>query len=63
MVRRALSLYFAGDVIFYYYLLVRQSPRPFPSVADALYLTDLPIFIGAILLSSGTRDPVATWPA
>jgi signal transduction histidine kinase/CheY-like chemotaxis protein len=46
----ALSLYFAGDLFFYYYLLVRQVARPFPSVADALYLSDLPIFIWAILL-------------
>ena len=52
-----LSIYFAGDLFFYYFLLVRESARPFPSFADALYLTDLPIFIGATLLLIRRQDP------
>ena len=52
----ALSMYFCGDLFFYYYLLVRQSERPFPSVADALYLADLPIFIWALLLFIRERN-------
>ena len=53
----ALSLYFSGDLFYYYYLLVRQAPRPFPSVADALYLADLPIFIWAVLLLIRGQKP------
>jgi signal transduction histidine kinase/CheY-like chemotaxis protein len=53
----ALSMYFAGDLIFYWHLLVRQSPRPFPSIADALYLADLPIFVWALLLFIRGQDP------
>ncbi len=53
----ALTLYMAGDLIFYFYLLVRQSPRPFPSVADALYLLDLPIFIASFLLFIRRQNP------
>ena len=53
----ALSLYFAGDLFFYYHLLVRQAARPFPSVADVLYLADLPIFIGAMLLFIRAQNP------
>ncbi|MGH9265264.1 MAG: sensor histidine kinase, partial [Acidimicrobiales bacterium] len=53
----ALTIYFAGDLVFYYYLLVRQASRPFPSIADALYLTDLPIFIGALLLFIRRQNP------
>ena len=53
----ALTLYLAGDLIFYFYLLVRQEPRPFPSVADAFYLLDLPIFIASFLLFIGRQKP------
>ena len=53
----ALTLYMAGDLIFFFYLLVRQSPRPFPSVADALYLLDLPIFITSFLLFIRRQNP------
>jgi signal transduction histidine kinase/CheY-like chemotaxis protein len=53
----ALSMYFAGDLFFYWYLLVRQSPRPFPSIADALYVADLPIFAWAILLFIRAQSP------
>ena len=53
----ALTLYLGGDLIFYYYLLVRQSPRPFPSVADALYLLDLPIFIASFVLFIRRQNP------
>ena len=53
----ALSLYLGGDLIFYFYLLVRQSSRPFPSVADALYLLDLPIFIASFLLFIRRQNP------
>ena len=53
----ALTLYLAGDLIFYFYLLVRQSQRPFPSVADALYLLDLPIFIASFLLFIRRQNP------
>ncbi len=52
-----LSVYFAGDLFFYYFLLVEQSARPFPSLADALYLVDLPIFIGSTLLLIRRQDP------
>jgi len=53
----ALTLYLAGDLIFYFYLLVRHSARPFPSVADVLYLLDLPIFIGSFLLFIRRQNP------
>jgi signal transduction histidine kinase/ActR/RegA family two-component response regulator len=53
----ALSLYFAGDAVFYWYLLVLESSRPFPSVADAFYLLDLPIFIGSVLLLIRRQNP------
>lgn len=53
----ALTLYLVGDLIFYFYLLVRQSPRPFPSVADAFYLLDLPIFIASFLLLIRRQNP------
>jgi signal transduction histidine kinase/ActR/RegA family two-component response regulator len=53
----ALSLYLAGDLIFYFHLLVLQSPRPFPSVADAFYLLDLPIFIASFLLFIRRQNP------
>lgn len=59
----ALTIYLAGDLFFYYYLLVRESARPFPSVADALYLTDLPIFVGALLLFIRRQNPGGTSPA
>ena len=53
----ALTVYLCGDLIFYFYLLIRQSPRPFPSVADALYLLDLPIFIASFLLLIRRQNP------
>jgi signal transduction histidine kinase/CheY-like chemotaxis protein len=53
----ALTLYLGGDLIFYFYLLVRQSPRPFPSFADVLYLVDLPIFIASFLLFIRRQNP------
>jgi signal transduction histidine kinase/ActR/RegA family two-component response regulator len=52
-----LSLYFAGDAIFYWYLLVREASRPFPSIADVFYLLDLPIFIGSLLLLIRRQNP------
>jgi signal transduction histidine kinase/CheY-like chemotaxis protein len=52
-----LSVYFAGDLFFYYFLLVKELPRPFPSFADVLYLSDLPIFIGATLLLIRNHNP------
>jgi signal transduction histidine kinase/FixJ family two-component response regulator len=53
----AMTLYLAGDLIFYFYLLVRQAERPFPSVADAFYLLDLPLFIGSFLLFIRRQNP------
>ncbi|MDP1804970.1 MAG: histidine kinase dimerization/phospho-acceptor domain-containing protein, partial [Acidimicrobiales bacterium] len=53
----ALTLYLAGDLIFFFYLLVREEARPFPSVADALYLLDLPIFIASFLLLIRRQNP------
>ena len=53
----AMTLYLAGDLIFYFYLLVRQEARPFPSVADAFYLLDLPIFIASFLLFIRRQTP------
>ena len=52
-----LTLYFAGDAVFYWYLLALQSARPFPSIADLFYLLDLPIFIGALLLFIRRQNP------
>ena len=46
----AWTIYLCGDLLFYYFLLVRNADRPFPSIADALYLTDLPIFIWSMVL-------------
>ena len=53
----ALTLYLIGDLFFYFYLLVRQAQRPFPSVADAFYLLDLPIFIASLLLFIRRQNP------
>ncbi|MGH9222761.1 MAG: response regulator [Acidimicrobiales bacterium] len=53
----ALSIYVAGDLFYYFYLLVRQSPRPFPSIADAFYLIDLPIFAASLLLFIRRQNP------
>jgi signal transduction histidine kinase/CheY-like chemotaxis protein len=53
----ALTLYLVGDLFFYFYLLVRQAQRPFPSVADAFYLLDLPIFIASLLLFIRRQNP------
>ncbi|MGH9279711.1 MAG: response regulator [Acidimicrobiales bacterium] len=53
----ALSMYYAGDLFYYYYLLVEQNPRPFPSFADILYLGDLPLFITALLLLIRRQNP------
>ena len=53
----ALTVYLGGDLIFYFYLLVRQVPRPFPSFADALYLLDLPLFIASFVLFIRRQNP------
>ena len=53
----ALTLYLVGDLFFYFYLLVRQALRPFPSLADAFYLLDLPIFIASLLLFIRRQNP------
>jgi two-component system cell cycle response regulator len=53
----ALTLYLVGDLIFYFYLLVLESERPFPSIADAFYLLDLPIFIASFLLFIRRQNP------
>jgi signal transduction histidine kinase/CheY-like chemotaxis protein len=53
----ALTLYLVGDLIFYFYLLVLESERPFPSIADAFYLLDLPVFIASFLLFIRRQNP------
>ena len=53
----ALTLYLGGDLVFYFYLLILESERPFPSVADAFYLLDLPIFIASFLLFIRRQNP------
>ena len=53
----AWTLYLCGDLFFYYFLLVRNSPRPFPSVADVFYLVDLPIFIWSMVLFIRQQNP------
>ena len=53
----ALTVYLAGDLTFYFYLLVRQSARPFPSSADVLYLSDLPIFVASFVLFIRRQNP------
>jgi signal transduction histidine kinase/CheY-like chemotaxis protein len=51
------TVYFVGDLFFYFFLLVRHSPRPYPSLAEAFYVTDLPIFIAGLLLFIRRQDP------
>jgi len=53
----ALSMYLVGDLFFYWFLLVRSAARPFPSVADAFYLADLPIFIWSMVLFIRRQNP------
>src|SRR5215212_2511684 len=52
-----MTVYLAGDLIFSFYLLIRQSLRPFPSVADAFDPLDLPIFIASFLLFIRRQNP------
>ncbi len=53
----AWTLYLCGDLFFYYFLLVRNASRPFPSIADAFYLIDLPIFVWSMLLFIRQQNP------
>ena len=53
----ALTMYLVGDMFFYWFLLVQNSPRPFPSIADAFYLADLPIFIWSMVLFIRRQHP------
>ena len=46
----ALALFFVGDLLFYYYDVVRLIDRPFPSVADAFYLGSYPFMIAGIVV-------------
>ena len=52
-----MTVYFVGDLFFYFFLLVRHSPRPYPSLAEAFYVTDLPIFIAGLLLFIRRQRP------
>ncbi|MFP5316833.1 MAG: ATP-binding protein [Acidimicrobiia bacterium] len=53
----ALTLYLIGDLFFYWFLLVERADRPFPSIADAFYLADLPIFIWSMVLFIRRQHP------
>ncbi|MET0324431.1 MAG: EAL domain-containing protein, partial [Ilumatobacteraceae bacterium] len=41
----ALTLFFVGDLFFYYYDVIKGQARPFPSLADGLYLSSYPFMI------------------
>ncbi|HVE46203.1 MAG TPA: EAL domain-containing protein [Acidimicrobiales bacterium] len=52
-----LSLFLVGDGFFYFYKLVREVERPFPSLADAFYLSSYPFLVAGLLLLIRRRDP------
>ena len=52
-----LTLFLAGDVLFYFYKLVRDIDRPFPSLADAFYLGSYPLQILGLLAIIRRRTP------
>lgn len=52
-----LALFLVGDAIFYFYKIVREVDRPFPSAADAFYLASYPFLVAGLLLLIRRRDP------
>jgi diguanylate cyclase (GGDEF)-like protein/PAS domain S-box-containing protein len=52
-----LSLFLVGDGLFYFYKLVHHHERPFPSAADAFYLSSYPFLAAGLLLLIRRRDP------
>ena len=51
------GVFLAGDVVFYFYKLVRHVERPFPSIADAFFLASYPLLIAGLLLLIRRRNP------
>ena len=59
----ALTLFFVGDLFFYFYDVVRQEARPFPSFADGLYLSSYPFMVAGtvVLIRRRGRSSRAAW--
>ena len=58
----ALTLFFVGDGFFYFYDVVLGVERPFPSLADVLYLSSYPFMVlgTVVLIRRGSRAGPAT---
>ena len=52
-----LLVFFLGDGVFYYYKLIRDVERPFPSVADGFFLASYPLLSAGLLLMIRRRNP------
>ena len=52
-----LLVFFLGDCVFYFYTLIRDVERPFPSIADGLYLGSYPLLSAGLLLLIRRRNP------
>ncbi|MGI8685085.1 MAG: putative bifunctional diguanylate cyclase/phosphodiesterase [Acidimicrobiales bacterium] len=51
------AVFASGDIVFYFYKLVRHVDRPFPSIADAFFLASYPLLIAGLLLLVKRRNP------
>ena len=51
------TVFLLGDVVFYFYKLVRHVDRPFPSIADAFFLASYPLLIAGLLFLIRRRNP------
>jgi diguanylate cyclase (GGDEF)-like protein/PAS domain S-box-containing protein len=52
-----LLVFFLGDGVYYYDTLIRDVERPFPSIADGLFLSSYPLLSAGLLLMIRRRDP------
>jgi diguanylate cyclase (GGDEF)-like protein/PAS domain S-box-containing protein len=52
-----LLVFFLGDGVYYYDTFIRDVERPFPSVADGLFLSSYPLLSAGLLLMIRRRDP------
>ena len=57
LIAAGLAVFLVGDSIFYFYRLVREVDRPFPSVADAFFLASYPLLVAGLLTFIRRRDP------
>ena len=57
LIAAGLLVFLVGDGIFYYYKLVEGVDRPFPSVADAFFLSSYPLVVAGLLALIRRRTP------